>query len=121
MDKEIGRMKAEHRARLEHAAAEAMRAWERSKEPLDRLTRTFAAGSNDQGKRGEPVETGARAEHVGQTGNVAYLQEYRAALAEIRKIYGADAAQQLDVTTGSKEIQFIEVGSAPERDDDEPV
>ena len=78
---EIREIKAEHTERLLHVYGEAMAAWERSK--LDEETTRVKTG----GQHG-PEKSRVR---KGQAGNPAFLQEARAALAEIRRIWGADA------------------------------
>lgn len=85
----IREIRSQHTEHLMHIFHEAMRAWSKSKEvevvEMDRV-------SNDdnvhQITKKQP------------TGNAGYLTEARAALAEIRKIWGADAPQQIEVAEG---------------------
>lgn len=79
MDK-IRDIKAFHTEALMHIFREAMTAWELSK--ADYLTVTE--------KDGEKPETVTQRKH-NKLGAATYLGEARAALAEIRKIWGADA------------------------------
>ena len=78
---EIREMRARHTSHLMHVFHEAMAAWERSK--LDEQILTVE-------KQGDGVKNTMRKK--GQSGSALFLQEARAALAEIRKIWGADAA-----------------------------
>lgn len=77
---QIREIKARHTESLMHIFREAMSAWELSKG--DHLTVTE--------KEGDKPETITQRKH-NKLGASAYLSEARAALAEIRKIWGADA------------------------------
>lgn len=82
---QIREIKANHTTRLMHVYVEAMAAWERSK--LDETT--YRAKENIMGK--ETMVT-----HKGQAGNSSFLSEARAALNEIRDIWGANAPLQIE-------------------------
>jgi len=107
-------IKAEHTARLEHLAAEALRVWEESKAEVsvrrESVRREIVYGDDKKPKtlrdaRGEPVHTPdgqpvsemVTVEHTESTEyrqqlpDARYLAEARADLADIRKIWGLDA------------------------------
>ena len=81
MMESIREIKARHTAHLMHVFQEAMAAWERSKLPAFSTTRKESEENGDERTRTKK----------GQTGNSTYLSEARAALKEIRQIWGADA------------------------------
>lgn len=83
---DIRDLKTEHAERLMEVYREAMAGWERSKVPA--VTRR--AGVGPQGA--VDVTTTA-----GQTGDPRYLAEARAALREIRDIWGANAPARVQV------------------------
>lgn len=79
---EIRELKARHTQSLMHIFAESMAAWERSKRPGKVRTVKHSTGENgglDRTRRTEP-----------QVGDPRYLAEARAALDDIRKMWGAD-------------------------------
>ena len=82
----IREIKAGHTGRLMHMYHQAMEAWDASKGKV--IIRTVKSG----GKYG--VEKSRRSEH--RNGNPTYLAEARACLAEIRKIWGADAPLKVE-------------------------
>ena len=88
----IREMKANHTERLLHIFREAMAAWERSK--LDAVAVTTKTG-NKPGEQGGPYDETAT-QTRGQSGNPTFLSEARGALAEIRKIWGADAPLKVE-------------------------
>ena len=88
----IERQKVRHTMRLEHLFAEAMRAWDQSKsDSTRRRQRKTQSGSGDPG--------GSIAEIVveNQHGDPRYLDEGRKALADLRKLWGLDAPQKVNV------------------------
>jgi hypothetical protein len=90
---EIRRLRVEHTMRLSHIVEESMAAWRKSKRPG--VTETVNQSGGDASPAAEPVATGQSdvsrvTKTVHQCGNAAYLSEARAAMAEIRKIWGAD-------------------------------
>jgi hypothetical protein len=126
LTKEVGRIKAVQTAQLETAAAEAMRAWDRSLEDVETVKRVaVGAGADPEGRRErlrlflERVGADATDEQIdvligaltegageerleqtvkGQSGNPALLGQFREALADIRKIWGLDAPQKIAPT-----------------------
>lgn len=78
---QVREIKAEHTESLMVIFREAMAAWERSKRPEGTI-RVKHGGQHGK-ERSRTLK--------GQAGNPAFLQEARAALAEIRRIWGADA------------------------------
>ncbi len=80
----IKRLKAEHTERLTHVVAEAMTAWEASKNPAVRTCDSDKAGNSTT--------------KTTTSGNSSFLAEARAALGEIRKIWGADAPLKIETT-----------------------
>src|SRR5262245_42867621 len=89
----IDRHKARQTLRLEHQYSQAMKAWEESK--ADSTVRRQRKAQPGAGGDGHAV-----AEVVVETqhGNPRYLEQARKALADIRKVWGIDAPQQLTVT-----------------------
>jgi predicted transcriptional regulator len=87
----VERQKVRQTVRLEHLYAEGVRAWEASKADAttkkQRKTQTAAGG------------TGSVAEIVVENshGDPRYLGEARQALADMRKVWGLDAPQKMDL------------------------
>ncbi|HTI49764.1 MAG TPA: hypothetical protein VL475_02390 [Planctomycetaceae bacterium] len=81
----IREIKANHTTRLMHIYQEAMAAWEKSKENAVSVTEKSAADGNE-------LSTTTK----GQCGDSSYLSQARAALQEIREIWGADAPLKLE-------------------------
>lgn len=77
----IREMRVEHTQRLMHIYAEAMKAWEASKQPAVEVT------ESESDTRGG-VQTRKTTEQVG---NPAFLSQARAAMNEIREMWGANA------------------------------
>lgn len=108
----IRELKANHVERLMHIYHEAMAAWERSKNPIDSVTvKDVVVKSQDAAAPKEPVagelETTAKPARPAnakeitrnrrwQTGVPAYLDQAREALADIRRILGADAPLKVE-------------------------
>ena len=88
----VERQKARQTLRLEHLFAEAMRAWEQSKtDTTRRRQRKTQAGTGGAGA------TVAEIVIENQHGDPRYLDEARKALADLRKLWGLDAPQKVDV------------------------
>lgn len=88
----VGRQKARHTLRLEHLYAEAMRAWDQSKSDTTRRRQR-----KTQSGTGGPGATVAEIVVENQHGDPRYLDESRKALADLRKLWGLDAPQKVDV------------------------
>ena len=91
----VEQMKSAQARILERTVDHALEAWEASKLPAKRVKKTTAAaGSLDDrsGRRKEPVET-TQTEVELRIGDVRFLAEARAALADLRKLYGLDATK----------------------------
>lgn len=86
---EVDAVRAEHRAKLEHSAAEALAAWERSKGAKRRaIVRGKDANSN-------PTTTQIVEE---QAGDPRFLSRYNEALLQIRTMLGANAPTKVAPT-----------------------
>lgn len=85
----VEQIKARHYSRLEIIYAEAMAAWRRSQ--LDEEIETETEKDHGQFPGTETKKT-----RKGQAGAPAFLAEARAALADQRKIYGADAPDKTE-------------------------
>ena len=88
----VERQKARHTLRLEHVFAESMRAWEQSKADTTRR-RQRQTQSGRGGAGGTVAELVVENRH----GDPRYLEEARKALADLRKLWGLDAPQKIDV------------------------
>ena len=88
----IERQKVRHTLRLEHLFAEAMRAWDQSKSDSTRRRQR-----KTQSAPGDPGGSIAEIVVENQHGDPRYLDEGRKALADLRKLWGLDAPQKLDV------------------------
>lgn len=89
-------IRVRHCESLMHVFQEAMAAWEKSK--TDAVTITEKSG-NSGGEKGGPYDEKAT-QTKAQAGNPSFLAEARSALAEVRKIWGADAPAKTEVSTG---------------------
>lgn len=89
LEEEVKRIRAEHTLHLEHMADEAMQAWVSSKQPAKDARRRKTA------RRGEEEENRVQT----QNADPRFLAEARAALADIRDIWGADAPTKVAATT----------------------
>ena len=96
------RVKARQAALLDHVVSEALAGWERSTD--DAVTERSVSD-------GEKTTT--TTERRGQAGAPSFLAECRAALADIRAIYGLDAPKKQDLTTGGQPIKAL-IGVDPE-------
>jgi predicted transcriptional regulator len=95
MREQVGELKSEQTAILRHIVAESMDAWERSKESAKSVTvKTEGQGAAEGKGKGSTVQ-----QVKDQDGDTVYLDEARAALADIRKIWGADAPARTALTS----------------------
>ena len=91
----VERQKARHTLRLEHVYGEGIRAWSASKaDATRRRQRKTDGGSGD-------TATVAEITVESQHGDPRYLEVARKALADLRKLWGIDAPQKLDVRAAS--------------------
>lgn len=104
---DVGRVKVQQTLMLEHIVSESLDAWERSKEPARRATLKKGAGEGNQNAETQSVEE--------QIGDTVFLDSARAALADMRKIWGADAP----VKTSSEVDLRARVTPMSELSDDE--
>lgn len=99
LTKRADRVKARQTAQLEHITNEAMTEWERSKQDSETVKTT------EEGAEGVPSFTTKTETTVkGQTGNPSLLAQAREAMADIRKIWGAEAPTKTDVTSAGKAV-----------------
>lgn len=108
MKDRVEQQKIEQTATLDHIKAEALAEWERSREPHRHRSKrtTRRAGETP----GEALVDTSEVEDAGmedRLGDVAYLAEARAALAEIRKIWGIDAPVKSEHPAGGVFIQIV--------------
>jgi len=92
----VEQMKTRQALMLEGVVDEAMDAWERSKQPTKRVRRRSAAPSRSNSPNSESsvqVETQAEWKH----GDVHFLEAARAALADLRKLYGLDVTRSTGI------------------------
>jgi predicted transcriptional regulator len=88
----VERHKVRQNQRLEHLYAEAMRAWTASKtDTTRRRQRRTHIGA------GQAEATVAEIISENQHGDPRYLDEARKAMADLRKLWGLDAPQKIDV------------------------
>ena len=88
----VERQKAKQAARLEHLFAESRQAWEQSKaDTKRRRQRVSAPSEGGSGKNFAELTT------ENQHGDPRYLEECRKALADLRKLWGLDAPQKVDL------------------------
>jgi len=100
----IARLKDEQTRQLRFVVEEAMQAWELSKKDSFEWT-------DVSGEKGYTSTTRKK-----QCGNSAYLDVVMKGLADIRKIWGVDAAKKVDVTGNIGFLVGGQVGS-PSRDE----
>jgi hypothetical protein len=93
MAETVDRQKARHTYRLEHLFAEAMKAWTASQ--ADTTRRRQRKTHDDGGGSGEQMVAEIVVEN--QHGDPRYLDEARKALADLRKLWGLDAPQRMDL------------------------
>lgn len=88
----VEQQKVRHTWRLDHLYAESMRAWEQSKsDTTRRRQRKTDSASGDAGA------TVAEIVVENQYGDPRFLEEGRKALADLRKLWGLDAPQKVDL------------------------
>ena len=90
----VERQKVRQTQRLEHLYAELLRAWEQSKTDA---TRRRQRKSEPAGGGSERAQTIAELTVESQHGDPRYLEESRKVLADLRKLWGLDAPQRLDL------------------------
>ena len=115
VEAKVGRIKAQQTAQLEQIVSESMDAWERSKKPqrtLTTVTRTGAEGQTSEQTTQQAVE---------QVGDVAYLDQARAALADLRKVWGIDAPQKVEHSGEMTQILEYPAPDEPDETPDPPV
>jgi hypothetical protein len=88
----VERQQARQTMRLEYVVAEAFRAWEQSKADSTRRRQRKSEGGLG-GAGGTIAELVVENQH----GDPRYLDEARKALADLRKLWGLDAPQRVDV------------------------
>ena len=92
----VERVKVEQTRILNWMVAEALRAWEKSKEPQGRVREVQGGGGGESQTVSESIERG---------GNPVYLHTARAAMADIRSLWGADVAPaQQDAAMGIAQL-----------------
>ncbi len=96
----ILRMRATHTVMLMHQVEELTDAWERSKNADKSVVKqTSGAGSDKEDRTAVKL--------TDQDGNKDYLAEARRALADIRKMWGADAPTKIAPTTPDGESPYM--------------
>lgn len=100
---EVQALKARQTTSLESLVAESVAAWERSKKAAqEATTRTLVVeDTTADGAMNTHRETTTTQHVAGQVGDVRFLEQARAALADVRAIWGANAPAKIvqDVTT----------------------
>lgn len=106
MEEDIVQTKVEQVWQLEYMINELFEAWRKSKEAARSVSRMKDEGGGSgfiaKGKGGERTNTTVS----DRTGKVSYLREARNAMADIRKILGADAPIKIAPTDPSGKEQF---------------
>lgn len=91
---DVARLKAEQSAVLQHAQAEALAAWERSKGGLKHVRK-----SSREKAEGEPAAPASVVQEWQEdAGDPRYLAEVRAASEALLKVWGLNAAQKHELT-----------------------
>jgi predicted transcriptional regulator len=90
----VERHKVRQTQRLEHLYAELLRAWDRSKADS---TRRRQRKSDPAGGGTGAGQTVAEVTVESRQGEAQYLEEARKVLADLRKVWGLDAPQRLDL------------------------
>ena len=100
----VERQKVRQTQRLEHLFAELMRAWQQSK----------ADATRRRQRKSESAEAGSGGAHTmaeviveTQHGDPRYMEESRKVLADLRKLWGLDAPQRLDVRAGRSPLDQL--------------
>jgi hypothetical protein len=87
----VMRMKGQQTLQLDHIRQQAMAAWHASKTEATRRRQRRVEGGTDE------AQTIAEVTIESTYGDPRYLAEARAALTDLRKLWGLDAPQKLDV------------------------
>jgi DNA-binding CsgD family transcriptional regulator len=87
----VMRMKGQQTLQLDHIRQQAMAAWHASKTEATRRRQRRVEGGTDES------QTIAEVTVESTYGDARYLSEARAALADLRKLWGLDAPQKVDV------------------------
>ena len=100
LDEAVRQTKLEQVAQLSTIVEEAMAAWLASKENAKTVIRTVknTAAEESPGEDGEDSKTVITTRVAGKTGDICYLNTAMRALADIRKILGAEAPLESSVT-----------------------
>ena len=88
----LERQKVRHTVRLEHLFTESIRAWDNSKADTTRRRQRKTDGTGTG-------QTVAELVVENRHGDPRYLNEARKAMADLRKLWGLDAPQQVDLQT----------------------
>jgi predicted transcriptional regulator len=125
LEAEVDERKAVHTARLEYIVAEALEAWEKSKEARKRSSRKKTVIPGELGPQtpealaaapdGQPIarrpDITAKEERFDQAettaGEVAYLQMALTADAELRKLHGIYAPKKLDILDKRRPLEKL--------------
>lgn len=89
----VREIRCQHTEHLTYIFREAMKGWERSKEDAVTTVSESGSGSGEDGGSWNKEGTTTR----GQVGNPSFLAEARAALREIREMWGADSPKRIDI------------------------
>jgi predicted transcriptional regulator len=108
LQENVERVKVEQTVQLEHLYDEALQAWERSKQDAVKITTETPPAEREGASNATVTE-----EVKGQVGDRAYLDEARAVLADIRKIWGLDSAKKIDTTSNGETVKFY-AGFSPD-------
>lgn len=98
--------------RLEIVGNDALREWERSKKDATSSSVKSSDGTPERGPSREFTEN-----VKGQCGDAGLLAQWRGCMADIRKIWGAEAPEKIASTTPdgrTASIQLIEIGTREE-------
>lgn len=102
-----GAVRVQQAYQLEHVADEALQAWERSK--LDAETIKIV----DDNPKPEAATSRTETTIKSQSGDSSFLSEFRAALADIRKVLKIDdGTKNVNVSLGGKDGGPIEIAAA---------
>jgi hypothetical protein len=96
----VGGVKARQTEALWHIFKEAMAAWERSKQTKKSMSKQMDVdeGAESEGGRAGASRAKVTTHLADQDGDPRFLDQARAALADIRKIWGADAPRETHLT-----------------------
>jgi hypothetical protein len=111
MTSRVGGLKAKQTSALWHIFQEALSAWERSKQAAKTLTKQVEGAAAGAVPGSSPTGVAGKGERVTtqireQDGDPRFLDQARAALADLRKIWGADAPQKVAPTTPDGEKPY---------------